>query len=430
MKHLPPIFLFLIFLITPIRGFGQKKLKNHVQSKMSVINSISPDSISFKDLMPIGEAIGASTIVMLGEQAHGDGATFEAKSRLVKYLHEKKGFNVLVFESDFFALTEGWENLGKDKKSITRFFKENLYPVWSYCPQCSDLLYSYIPKSYQDNNPLTVAGFDSQFHGRYTADSIKSYLTSFLQTNHISYASSEEFESFFLPFLDSLSKFNRQKSGYLDSLSRSNFAQNYIRFDNAIDIINKEISPKLDSTFASVILENYKVFARGLRYFGKDTLRDSRDIRMGENLRWLAEVKFPGQKIIVWAADSHIMKNGTTMIKRKIPYLQSMGNQFVHHNDWEKKTYIIGFTSAYGISQTAYSTRANHIKPPKQGFENWVNKDINYGFVDFRNFNKNNPGYSENFKLKALGHGSLNGVWTNVFDGIFYIREMLPCTSK
>jgi len=259
---------------------------------------------------------------------------------------------------------------------------------------------------------------------------MKLYLTSFLQTNHVSYASSEEFQSFFLPFLDTLSKFNRQKSGYLDSLSRSSFAQNYIRFDNAIDSINKEISPKLDSTFLSVILENYKVFARGLRYFGKDTLRDSRDIRMGENLRWLAEIKFPGQKIIVWAADSHIMKNGATMIKRKIPYLQSMGNQFVHRKDWEKKTYIIGFTSAYGISQTAYSPRANHIKPPKTGFENWVSKDISYGFIDFRNFKKSNPGYSEYFKLKVLGHGSLNGVWTNVFDGIFYIREMLPCTLK
>ncbi len=42
-------------------------------------------------------------MVLLGEQHHGDGATFQAKTRLVKYLHEQKGFNVLVWESDVYT---------------------------------------------------------------------------------------------------------------------------------------------------------------------------------------------------------------------------------------------------------------------------------------------------------------------------------------
>ena len=77
------------------------------------IASIQPDLVEFSDLDAVGAAIGDARIVMLGEQDHGDGATFLAKTRLIKYLHEEKGFNVLAFEADFFGLNEGWSQLPK-----------------------------------------------------------------------------------------------------------------------------------------------------------------------------------------------------------------------------------------------------------------------------------------------------------------------------
>ncbi|MDR7215780.1 hypothetical protein J2Y43_003047 [Dyadobacter sp. BE31] len=30
------------------------------------------------------------------------------------------------------------------------------------------------------------------------------------------------------------------------------------------------------------------------------------------------------------------------------------------------------------------------------------------------------------FNMKARGHGAVAARWFNVFDGIFYIREMIP----
>jgi erythromycin esterase-like protein len=53
---------------------------------------------------------------LLGEQNHGDAPALFAKTKLVKYLHEKHGFNILAFESDFYGLFK----LNENKKKPTR----------------------------------------------------------------------------------------------------------------------------------------------------------------------------------------------------------------------------------------------------------------------------------------------------------------------
>jgi len=420
--------LLLACLLSTFIIQAQNKIKSYVGSELKTIQSINPDSVNFDDMQYIGEAIGNSRIVMLGEQAHGDGATYLAKSRLIKYLHEKKGFTVLAFESDLFALTTGWETLHKDKKSIQQFFRNNLYPIWSSCQQCSDLLYSYIPITYAGNSPLKIAGIDNQFHGRYTADSMRSFIDMALKKHKISYSRTREYDTFFLPFLDTISKLNYQKRTFLDSLSRSNFSDEYTKFDLALNQIISEMPQDSSAYFPDLILQNYKVINQVLRFYAKDTLRDIRDERMGNNLIWLAERKYPNEKIIVWAADRHIMKNAREMISRKNLRIQSMGNLFINNKNLEKQTYIIGFTSAYGTTGRAGTGKTNDVRLPKSGFETWIKENVKYGFIDFRKFNILNAKYTKDFKLKALGHGSIPGKWTNVFDGIFYIREMTPCT--
>ena len=56
----------------------------------------------FADLAPFGAAIGSARIVALDEQTHGGHEEFVLKTRLLRYLHERLGFDVLVLESGFF----------------------------------------------------------------------------------------------------------------------------------------------------------------------------------------------------------------------------------------------------------------------------------------------------------------------------------------
>jgi len=68
------------------------------------IRTIDPKDEDFSDLMPLIEKIGTARLVLLGEQSHGDGSCFQGKSRLIKFLHQKMGFDVLAFESGMFDM--------------------------------------------------------------------------------------------------------------------------------------------------------------------------------------------------------------------------------------------------------------------------------------------------------------------------------------
>src|SRR5580658_569506 len=105
--------LLLFFLFAVEAATGQSKLKEYVKGNTVWLSTIDPDSADDSGLEAVGKAIGDARVVMLGEQDHGDAPVYLAKTRLIKYLHEKMGFNVLVFESDFFALNLGWERLTK-----------------------------------------------------------------------------------------------------------------------------------------------------------------------------------------------------------------------------------------------------------------------------------------------------------------------------
>jgi len=69
-------------------------------------------------------------IVLLGEQSHGDGATFAAKVRLVKFLHSELGFDMLSFESGLYANYKAAQELNHTEARNSPML-ESVFPIWS-----------------------------------------------------------------------------------------------------------------------------------------------------------------------------------------------------------------------------------------------------------------------------------------------------------
>ncbi len=413
MQKTPALILSILLATTAI---AQKNIKQFVTENAVQIRAISPDSTDFSDLKTIGEAIGDAKIVMLGEQDHGDAPTFLAKTRLIQFLHEKMGFTVLAFESDFFGLNQGFDRLEKNRDSITNFIRQNIFPIWTGCNTCEQLFYQYIPATYQTENPLVLSGFDNQMILGYSTKHLATYLDSLFQSLHLPITDLPNYKSEILPAIDSL------RYGY------GGMPANYADLEPYLIQIKNQVAGKLaDNSFDIQVINSLLAEYREFKLSKADWRSSShaRDSQMAANLQWLSEVKFPKEKIIVWAANAHVARYHDSSRKGTIT---AMGSFLTSDEKLMKNTYIIGFTSYEGNAGRLGSAIYPVRKPKSNGFENWIDKSYDYAFVDFRSYLAKKPARSEPFYLKALGHfTAFERDWTRVFDGVFFIRDMYPC---
>ena len=116
----------------------------------------------FSDLAPFGAATGNRRIVGLGESSHGVGDYSLTKTRLIKYLHEKKGFDVIVFEYDMFddyVVNKNPRDGNAGRVDVLR----NRSRVWWSTEALG--LFDYLQQQAKTKHPLILAGMDVQENG-------------------------------------------------------------------------------------------------------------------------------------------------------------------------------------------------------------------------------------------------------------------------
>lgn len=121
-----------------------------------------PDRADSLDLDAVGRLVGNARVVMLGEPWHGDGGAIAHRAQIVRYLHEEKDFDGLVFEADFYALHEAWRQTCRT--GDVRATMAQVYPFWTDT-RAARPLWDYVAAQLRGGDTLHVAGVDTKMVG-------------------------------------------------------------------------------------------------------------------------------------------------------------------------------------------------------------------------------------------------------------------------
>jgi erythromycin esterase-like protein len=243
------------------------------------------------DYAALDRAIGDARIVMLGEPWHGDGAAIAERARIVRHLHETGGFDVLVFEADFFALHRGWER-ARTSGEAGAMAADNIYPFWSQTGAAADL-WAYVDAQAAGPRPLIVAGIDTKVTGRITRETLPGELADQLaRLNGVgreqAQAAAATLDRLLTPRPDA-PEVTEAEFGTLSALI-GRLAERLAKDDGGDPF-----------------------WAQTAQSLNRMMTGESRDLGMAENLIWLATRQYPGRRIIVWAHNNHVLTDKWTL---------------------------------------------------------------------------------------------------------------------
>jgi erythromycin esterase len=290
--------------VTPAAVELPDGFESWVQRRSYAIDSLSSDDYS--DLQFLEVLLEGKHIVALGEDDHWTKEQSQMKVRLIQYLHQELGYEVIAFEStllDCYFTDQHLEALNPQEAigSLSKPWRtESVLP-----------LFEYLTSQTESASPLILAGFDIQ--------------TGFIEN-------SPEF------FHDLLIEYDAEFARKIRLLERTYQTMSLTGTKKAFDIAVSEFSDFHDSIEIYDELAHYlEVNAEDIKktYSGNpnhvDVARQTawskarfleqidpetpggegfniRDYGMAQNVIFLAEELYPDKKIILWGHNKHISR--------------------------------------------------------------------------------------------------------------------------
>ncbi len=397
----------LFFLSCTLMIRAQNSIQEEINSRLVDLHKVEGHDENFAGFERIKNAIGDAKIVMLGEQSHTDATTIQTKIKLIKYLHQEMGFEILAFESGIYDCNKAWSMIqeGHDVKDA---MAKGIFDIWSVLEELNPL-YEYFEQSLVMEKPFMLTGFDTQMFARWASDYFGEDLNKYLTTLGLA----DQYEN----DISQLESFiTKRRSG--KKIKKKKAIQSMAFLETITKLIKEKESTE-QSDFWVQTLKSMKVY---MSDYYLET--DDRDQQMAQNLIWLKE-KYPNKKIICWGATSHFLYN-SSLVKMEDKRFQKDGDDYyLNHSmmgDYIKEkygdeVYTIGFIAHEG---TFGFNRTRTIDMPKENsLEFLVGKSENDNyFLPLKNLSL------EGYLSRPLGHQNMTSDISKMMDGVVFNRHM------
>ena len=387
-----------------------------IEPYIHTVNSIAIDHTDFSDLAFLDSIIGNKQIVFLGEQLHNDGSTFQAKSRLIRYLHEKHNFNVVLYEA---GLHDMWfmDKLAKQQVGNAVQFTPaiGLYYFWWDNEECKSL-WEYYNNTLKSNNPIILGGFDVQLTGTSKDKNTRAKtLNDFLLEKHID--------------LEKYSSFN----GVVKQLSTTYMWEYRYFSQTKFDSIQTDLKNILNQLPEPITEEDniYYRYIKGIHDYGQFMWdynpgemprMNARDSLMADNLIWQIDSLYNNQKIIIWSANLHLFKSSLT---NEGVIFTPLGKYI--KDKYPDTSYMMAFTS-YALANP--NSRDLYSEAGVNSLEYILHsKKYKYAYINMSDID------SDSFLKKEFisvinQRANEKHDWSNLVDGLFYIDAISTINQK
>lgn len=413
-------------------------LHDRIQKNAVAVRSIDPADEDFSDLEPLMDKIGTARVVQLGEPSHGAGSGFSAKARMVKFLHERMGFDVLVWESGLYDV------------GITA--EQGIFAIWAKAAQVQPLL-EYVKSTRATLDPLDMAGFDVQFNSDISFNRFANDLHEFLRPlpNTATRATALDHANTAIAAYSAIRRrihggaqpdpqaFRKDR----DTLRESTDQLLAIMRDQRQQFL--QVHSPLALEMVEHVTENMRT--DGLNLYdaiGPDRpagmaaftprleVENRRDARNAVNLLWLIQQVNAGKKVIVWAHNAHVMNAyyaSDWHTAYSDPHEDSMKPTGVFLREkLGDQVYTIVMTTYEGVDGWvgARSTTAVETAPAGSLEDTMHQLGKPYAFIDLRSL-KAQPAEAR-MRLPKYDVNTFHDL-TRVADGVFYIDHMAPALA-
>ncbi|MFN7610049.1 MAG: erythromycin esterase family protein, partial [bacterium] len=368
----------------------------------------SRDNLGF-----LKKEIGDKRIVFLGEATHEDGATFEFRTKIVKFLMEEMDFDVVLFEAGMFDLMQANKEFQREGKSES--IKNALWGFWK--TQQWQTFYSFIEQRKAAGKNIEFAGFDCKFSSSYGFDNnnYSRFWETIFQEKNTAILKNENFINYMAVWKDIESGY--QKSGMKGGLAKMRYKMSKKEKKSFLNLsirIADELKKMGENKLAQLLRSNdegiiaysetrlWKLMLNKKAFL---PINNRRDELMADNLRHLLSNAYSNKKVIVIGATYHFIRNNQMIDPIKIKFLpvhEAVIAGKLIYEQFANEIYTIGFTSydgEYGLIREGKKGVA--VKTPEANSleHQLANRGVKQAFVSLRQ-SLNEPFFSNGTSLR------------------------------